>query len=89
MTDESRPGPKRYRLRAYDNNYEVFDDRNHLVTLDLETAAGLHAALVELEATRIALAAIIQLDEQALRTFRLAVHTWPAGGYVMDWVGRA
>ena len=89
MTDELRPGPKRYRIRAYDDNYEVMPGRNHLAVLDLDTAVGLCAAERELEATRIALAALVDVRENALRTFRLVVHTWPGGAYVMDWSARS
>jgi hypothetical protein len=88
MTDERRPGPVRYRIRAYDDNYEVQPDSTHLAVLDLDTPAGLRAAQVELEALRLALAAISDLDQRLLPKFRLTVHNWPDGTYVMDWIGR-
>jgi hypothetical protein len=89
MTDELRPGPKRYRIRAYDNDYEVMPNRNHLTVLDLDSPHGMRAAERELEAIRIALAALVDVGEEALHTFRLAVHAWPDGAYVMDWSARS
>lgn len=88
MSDERRPGPVRYRLRAYEDNYEVMADRVHLTVLDLDTAAGMQAAEVELETTRRALAHLVGVHGDDLRKFRLVVHSWPDGEYAMDWSAR-
>ncbi|MEU8821784.1 hypothetical protein [Actinoplanes sp. NPDC048796] len=88
MTDEARPGPKRYRVRAYDNDYEVLADKVHLEWLDLDAYGGFKEARTSLEALRRSLAFLVGVKDGDLPTFRLAVHTWPDGQYVMDWVGR-
>ena len=85
MTDERRPGAVRYRIRVYDDNYEIETDRVHLIALDIDTATGLRIAQAELEALRVRLAEYTKVE---LDRLRLAVHSHPAGGYEMEWIGR-
>lgn len=76
-----------YRVRAYEDNYEVMDDRVHLVALDLDDARGLLMARAELDDLHARLARALMLrSENARARLRLSVHEYPSGAYVMDWV---
>jgi hypothetical protein len=88
MTDEAPPGPKRYRARAYDKNYEIQSDRVHLVVLDLDTPQGFRLAQFELESLRAGVARQQGLRGERALDVRLAIHSHPDGGYVMDWSAR-
>jgi hypothetical protein len=74
-----------YRLRFYeDDNYEVEDDRVHLIALDLGTPIGLAYARTDLTAVRASVARRRGLDERATERVRVSVYTHPEGAYVMD-----
>ena len=76
-----------YRVRAYEDNYEVMDERVHLVALDLGDARGLAMARAELDDVHARLARALKLrTEDARASLRLSVHEYPSGMYVMDWV---
>jgi hypothetical protein len=88
MTDERRPGPARYRIRVHDNGYELFPDDVHLEWFNLDMAPGFAEARTTLDALRRTLAVLAGVQEPIPPTFRLTVHTWPEGDYIMDWIGR-
>jgi hypothetical protein len=88
MTDERRPGRVRYRIRVHDDAREIAADEVHLEWFDLDIAPGFAAARTTLDGLRRTLAFLIGVPEPIPPTFRLTVHTWPDGGYVMDWTGR-
>ncbi|XVU25838.1 hypothetical protein ACQPZJ_01900 [Actinoplanes sp. CA-054009] len=88
MTNEMPWGRKRYRIRAYDDRYEVLADKIHIEWLDLDDYDGFKEARPILEGLRLTLAVLVGVREDDMDKFRLSVHTWPEGTYVMDWVAR-
>lgn len=87
MTDE-RLSPRRYRIRVFEDNYELLADQNHLAWLDLESEAGFRRAQTELEALRRSLIELGEIPQKRRHLVRLTVHSHPDGNYVMDWTQR-
>jgi hypothetical protein len=74
-----------YRIRIYENdNYEIEDERRHLLALDLDTPLGISLARVELAEVRASVARRRRFDDNQRERLRVSVHDAITDEYVMD-----
>ncbi len=89
MPDPQAEGPQRYRLKIFDDDYEVLRDRLFTVMLDLD-GPGRTEVEPLLNARIRALASHARIAPSRLKQVRLEVHDFHDGGNkVMDWVATA
>lgn len=77
---------RKWRIRAYEDDYEIMADRTLMLALDLESASGLACAQSDLESMRVM---VSMRTSCPLARVRLAVCDASTDAIALDWLGRA
>ncbi len=77
---------KQWRIRAYEDDYEILTERTLLLALDLDNASGLACAQSDLESMRVM---VSMRTSCPLARLRLAVCDRTTDAIALDWLGRA
>ncbi len=77
---------RKWRIRAFEDDYEIMTDRALALALDLDDALGLASAQIDLESMRHVVSARAHVP---LASVRLSVCDERSGEIALDWLGRA
>lgn len=79
------PQPRRYRIRIFDNNYEVLADRKYAAVLDFSPGPGLRATEGQLDGLAQSLTYAAGARGTKTLNFYLAVSDWETGEVQCHW----
>jgi hypothetical protein len=77
--------PRRYRIRIYDNDYEVLSSRQYAAVLDFSPGPGLRATEGQLDGLVQSLAYTTGARGPKTLTYYLAVLDWTTGELQCHW----
>lgn len=80
---------RQYRIRVFDNGYELLGRQRYATALDLDTTEGLEHARSHLAWVRPRLVAAAVREDSTVQPerVRLVLHDWDTGEHVLDWMG--
>lgn len=74
-----------YQVRVYNDGGRVLHSKNYMVSVDLETPAGLRQAARELDELVIQAADLDRAPADMVRHYYLALHDPVTGDLVLEW----
>lgn len=77
--------PRQYRIRIYDDNYEVLTDRRYSAVLDFSAGPGLRATEGQLDSLVQSLAYAAGARGPRTLKFHLVVQDWITGEALCNW----